>query len=373
MRFKFAAALAAGTLAAVGLLPASAYASGSGAFVDPLHSVDTIASTVPKNGDVNPYGTAVVPESRGRLHQGDVLVSNFNNKNNLQGTGTTIVDINPNGKVKLFAKIDARKLPGDCPGGVGLTTALVVLREGWVIVGSLPTTDGMPDTIGAGCLIVLDSSGKVRETISGHGINGPWDMTAKDDGGRVDVFVTNVLNGTVAGNGDVVNGGTVLRLDLSVDDKQAPRLLNVTMIGSNFPEKTDPAALVVGPTGVGLSDDGVLYVADSVGNRIAAIRDAVDRDDTAFTGRTVSTDGDLNTPLGLAIAPGGHILTVNAGDGNLVETRPDGMQIAARQLDNSMTPGSPPGAGALFGLAVVPGVRAVYFVDDATNQLNILH
>jgi len=53
--------------------------------------ISTIASTVPPNGDVNPYGVAVVPMSMGSLVQGDVLVSNFNNSQNLQGTGTTIV------------------------------------------------------------------------------------------------------------------------------------------------------------------------------------------------------------------------------------------------------------------------------------------
>ena len=41
-----------------------------------------------------------------------------------------------------------------------------------------------------------------------------------------------------------------------------------------------------------------------------------------------------------------------------------------RTLDTS---GTPPGAGALFGLALTPGHRAVYFVDDATNTLNLLH
>jgi hypothetical protein len=47
-----------------------------------------------------------------------------------------------------------------------------------VVVGSTPSTDGTAATAQAGCLIVLDSQGKARETISGHGINGPWDMTA---------------------------------------------------------------------------------------------------------------------------------------------------------------------------------------------------
>ena len=45
------------------------------------------------------------------------------------------------------------------------------------------------------------------ETFSGHHINGPWDMTAVDGGPLAALFVTNVLNGTVAANGSVVNRG----------------------------------------------------------------------------------------------------------------------------------------------------------------------
>src|SRR5690349_21279000 len=84
-------------------------------------SIMTVASTVPANGDLNPYGVAVVPVSAGNLHRGHVLVSNFNNSANLQGTGTTIVDISPDGHSSLFAQINAASLPGPCPGGVGLT------------------------------------------------------------------------------------------------------------------------------------------------------------------------------------------------------------------------------------------------------------
>ena len=63
-------------------------------------------------------------------------------------------------------------------------------------------------------------------------------------------------------------------------------------------------------------------------------------------------------------------ITVNSGDGNIVETAPGGKQVAVKTLDDT---GDPPGAGALFGLAVRPNARAVYFVDDASNQLNLLN
>ena len=111
---------------------------------------------------------------------------------------------------------DQRQAPARaCPGGIGLTTALSILHGGWVVVGSLPTTNGMAATAKAGCLLVLDRWGHVRETLSGYGINGPWDMTAISNHHFAQLFVTNVLNGTVAANGKVVNKGTVLRLTLA--------------------------------------------------------------------------------------------------------------------------------------------------------------
>src|SRR5215467_14008581 len=187
----------------------SLYSAGHGdatSFIGPRNKIKGHASTVPSNGDVNPYGVAVVPQESGDLHQGHVLVSNFNNSMNFQGTGTTIVEISPvDGSTKLFAHIDATKLPGPCPGGVGLTTALVVLQSGWVIVGSLPTSDGTSATMQAGCLLIVNSGGRVVETLSGGEINGPWDMTALDQEDMALLFVTNVLNGTVAGAGNVVN------------------------------------------------------------------------------------------------------------------------------------------------------------------------
>ena len=378
-RVGLASAASVATVAAAALVMAPAAGAqaratasphGQQSFISHFHKISTIASTVPGNGDVNPYGVAVVGRSQGILHRGSVLVSNFNNKANLQGTGTTIVQVSPGGSRTTFARISARHLPGACPGGIGLTTALSILRGGWVVVGSLPTTNGMAATAKAGCLLVLDRWGHVRETLSGNGINGPWDMTAISNRHFAELFVTNVLNGTVAANGSVVNRGTVLRLALILSRHHAPHLVNVTTIGSRFGERTDPAALVVGPTGVGLNSRGTLFVADSVGNRVTAIPNAPLRHSSAGTGFVVTSGGALNTPLGLTVAPGGNVLTVNGGDGRLVETTPAGTQVATRFLDKS---GSPAGAGALFGLAVAPYASGLYYVDDAVNTLRLLH
>ena len=336
-------------------------------FLGSLHSQTRVASTVPANGDVNPYGVAVVRRSTGRLQRGHVLVSNFNDRSNAQGTGTTIVSIGPGGRRSTFAHLP-RALPGRCPGGVGLTTALGVLRSGWVVVGSLPTSDGTAATAKAGCLIVLDSHGRVRETLRGNGINGPWDMTIAPGRRQVQLFVTNVLNGTVAGHGAVVHRGTVVRVTLRLRGDRPPRRVGTTVVGSGFAEKTDPAALVVGPTGLALGRNGSLYVADTLPNRLAVIPDALALPHTLGRGMTVTRGGALMAPLGLALAPNGDLVSANAGNGNLVETTPHGRQVDVRTVDRS---GSPRGAGALFGLAL-PGPHSLVFVDDATNTLQRL-
>jgi hypothetical protein len=336
-------------------------------FVGRFDTISSLASTVPPNGDVNPYGVAVVKRSTGALVRDHVLVSNFNNGQNLQGTGTTIMDIAPDGTASVFAQLEASD-PNVCSDGIGLTTALVVLRSGWVIVGSLPTTDGSSSTATAGCLIVLDSNGHAVENISGGPINGPWDMTAVDGDDWAVLFVTNVLNGTVAAGGNLVNQGTVVRIALALDEDEMPSVSAENVIASGFPERTDPAALVIGPTGVGFGDDGTLYVADTVGNRIAAIPQALSRKTDAGSGDTFSSGGALNGPLGLAIAPNGNILVVNSNDGNLVETSADGNQIVVMNVDSTGI-----GAGTLFGLAVAPRKKGIYFVNDGDNTLNLLH
>ncbi|MBO0692844.1 MAG: hypothetical protein J2P58_08110 [Acidimicrobiaceae bacterium] len=337
-------------------------------FLAQLQNPSVVASTVPAastppqpgDGDVNPYGVAVVPRSEGRLVGGDVLVSNFNDAANEQGTGRTIVEVSPQGSVSVFARIP------DLPGGVGLTTALAVLPDGFVVVGNLPTSDGTSATARPGGLLILDQNGNLVDNMTGGDINGPWDLAAENFGPFSVLYFTNVLNGTVAAMGTTVNQGTVVRLVLDFR-RGAPQVLSNTVIASGFAERTDPDALVVGPTGVALGRGGTLYVADSVNSAIRAIPEAPFRMTSAGTGDLVSSGGALNDPLGLTVARNGDIVTVNGGDGLAVETTPNGNQVATKVLDSS---GSPPGSGALFGLAIAP-FGGLYFVDDATNQLDL--
>jgi hypothetical protein len=366
-----AAFTAAGAIAALGLAlapVASAQPAGRTPYLSHFHKIKTVASTIPHNGDLNPYGVFVVRQSIGRLHAGNILVSNFNNTKNEQGTGKTIVQITPGGHRSLFAKINPRTLPGRCPGGVGLTTALEILPGGWVVVGSTPSKNGLAATAKAGCLIVLNSRGQVRETFSGHGINGPWDAAAVANRRSASLFVSNVLDGTVAANGKVVHRGKVLRLTLRLYPVGPPKLMRSTTIASGYAQRTDPTAFVIGPTGLGFGRHGILYVASTLTSRIFAIPNALTRTGGG-PGRLVTMGKRLNMPLGLEVAPNGDILSVNGGNGRIVETTPAGVQIFSRFLN---TTGSPKGAGALFGFSIRPGV-GIYFVDNDLNALRLLH
>ncbi len=342
------------------------------AFIAPLTTATTIASTVPANGDVNPYGIVFVPTSVGKLQAGEMLISNFNAKESAkatgQGTGTTIVQVSTAGKVSPFARIDAKTLPGPCPGGVGLTTALNVLPGGYVVVGSLPTTDGMSATASYGCLIVLDSEGKAVETIASKNIQGPWDSTAESEGSKTTLFISNALNGGPVVGKKTIDNSTVLRIELESGEHQTPTVLDETVIAKGIPWVDSAEALVLGPTGLALASDGTLYVASTEDDKILAISEATTRTTPAAKGGTVLTEGGhLKEPLGMVLAPNGNIITSNGGDGNIVETTPGGKQLAVQTADAKT------GAGALFGLAVNPSGNGIYYVDDGENTLKLLH
>jgi hypothetical protein len=371
---KLTAAVAVATTLAAALI-ASVAAAAVGkppkGFLSRFHTITHIASMVPKKGpakgDQNPYGVAVVQRTVGKLVKGDVLVSNFNNSKNQQGTGSSIMEVSPSGHARVFAVVPR---PTKAKA-VGLTTALVELPNGFVIVGSLPAPGGMSANMTAGALTVLNSDGMVVKTLKGGQINGPWDMTAVSHGNKATLFVTNVLNGTVKAAGKTVHKGTVVRIGLKFSST-GPMMTSETVIAGGFSEHTDPAALVVGPTGVGLGRNGTLYVAGAVADRIAAIPSAMTRTTKlGHAGMTVSKGHFLNDPLGLAIAPNGNIISMNGNDGRAVETTPSGTQTAKTLMKN--------GAGDLFGLAVAPKGSGVYFVNDAgppspvANSLELLH
>lgn len=321
-----------------------------------------IVPTVGGNGDVNPYGVAFVPpdfQGGGLLAPGDILVSNFNNSSNVQATGSSIVKITPDGQQSTFFQ---------GPTGLGLTTALGILPQGFVLVGSTPATTlaDNTNTVSNGGLIVLDSSGKeVMELTDSALLQGPWDLTIHNvDATHAQVFVSNVLSGTVT------------RIDLTIPNGGTPQVESETQIASGYAHHTDPNALVVGPTGLAYdAKTDTLYVSSTGDNAIYAIKDASDTNTDRGRGQAVVQDPQhLHGPLALVLAPNGDLIAANGDAVNpnpeqpneLVEYTPQGKFVGQFQIDSG-----PPGAG--FGLAVQQIRDQVRFaaVDDNTNSLEI--
>jgi hypothetical protein len=361
--------------AAAALILAAAPARAGG-LLEGLRHHTTLASTVTDNGDLNPYAVVVAPATSGKIRQGDVLVDNFNNLSNLQGTGGTIIDFNPSSRsTTLFAKLPQNL--SQCPGGVGLTTAMAALSSGWVIVGSTPSADGTTATKGAGCLLVFDSNGRLTTVWSGTHINGPWgNMAVVDNGSKATLFVS--MSGydvpgpdkldAATGLPVVVAKATVLRIQLAIPAGGPPKVASQTVIASGFAQRADKDVFLIGPTGLALIGS-TLYVSDAIENRIVAIPDATTRTDSAGTGRTVTSGGLLQRPLALAATADGHILATNGKNGQVVEFDPvSGKQLAAQWIDSNQAQ-SPPGNGDLFGLAMAPDGGGFYYVEDDVNML----
>jgi hypothetical protein len=323
--------------------------------LDSLQSITD--STIPSNGDVNPYGVAFVPANfpaGGSIAAGNVLVSNFNSNSGQEGTGTTIVSIWPTGQQTLFATSPL----------IGLSTALGVLSRGFVIVGNVPVTyPGGVSTPGQGSLQIFDRNGNLVSTLNDATLlDSPWDLTINDEGSTAQVFVSNVISGTVT------------RLNFSVSSSGV-QLVSKTLIGSGFGHQIVPAIVAVGPTGLAFdSYHDVLYVASTADNEIFGIGEAGKRTSSAGTGFTVFADQThLHGPLGLVLAPNGNLITAN-GDGvnaggtqnDLVEFTKEGRLVATYQLDGGAL-------GAAFGIASSVSQGAIRFaaVDDDLNTLTI--
>jgi len=382
MRYEFRSMRGTGRLVALVLslaaLPGlSARADDPRGFLETIHKHQTLTSTVPENGDQNPYAIIVAPVSIGKIQKDDVLVDNFNNLSNLQGLGTTIVDYNPaTKKTTTFARVP-RNLQG-CPGGVGMSTAMTMLKSGWVIVGSTPSSDGTTATKGDGCLIVFDANGQLAAVWAGPDINDPWgNMAVVDNGTSATLFVSMSgfdvpdwhIRDPATGYSVVVNKSTVLRLQLSIPEGRPPTIVSRVVVANGLGQRANRDVFLIGPTGLALGPDNTLYISDAQENRIVAIDGATTRANSGGTGREVTRGGLLRRPLAMVMAPNGHLIVCNAQNGQVVEIDPvAGKQIVAQWVDINQAQ-SPPGNGDLFGIALTPDGKGFYYVEDDMNTV----
>jgi hypothetical protein len=316
-------------------------------------------STIPSNGDVNPYGVAFVPtgfKGGGMLAPGDLLVSNFNNSTNLQGTGVTI---------SLFTPGSTTPTTFYQGTGLGLTTGLDVLKSGFVVVGNLPSTDGSAFTARTGSVIILNSSGQVVQNITSPiYIQGPWDMAVNDKGNSPQIFVANVEDGTVS------------RIDLKIKG-QSVRVKDMTQIASGYGHRPDPAAFFVGPTGLAYNQKtDTLFVNSTLDDLVYAVKKAGHLKNVQGPGRILFADQTrLHGPLGLALAPNGDLLIANGDVTNADPNQPSEIvEITQKggfvgEFSTFSQEAAPFGIGVgVNGNAVTVGV-----VNDDNNTINVYH
>jgi hypothetical protein len=365
--YHSATALSAGIVVTVlasgsAFTPISAY--GEETFLPRL----VVSSTIPANGDLNPYGVAFVPQNfprGGSIAPGDVLISNFNNIKNLQGTGTTIVQFTPSGTIApgVSAGSTGNAVTFFTSKLAGLSTALGVLQGGFILVGNVPTTDGTSNTISQGSLQVVDRHGKLVKVLNdGVFLDSPWDLTINDNGNQAQVFVSNVLSGSVS------------RLDLAVGSSNVT-VLHKAEIATGYAHRPDPAALVLGPTGLAYDAAAdILYVASTADNEIFAVPQAGTRASPVTKGTPIFSSPNLRGPLALAFAPNGDLLTANGdavnGDpthpSEIVEFTKSGAFVTEFNVDASQ--------GGAFGIAtVLTGSPSFNFsaVDDVPNVISV--
>jgi hypothetical protein len=334
------------------------------------------ANTVPGNGDVNPYGVAFVPDNfppGGLVSGGDILIANFNNSANLQGTGTTVVKINKGANPTVFYQDTSNNV-----ATAGFSTALGVLSlPGLVVLGNVPSTaltttppihatgvcNDLQNDVGDGVLTLIDRFGVEFALIGKQA--GPWDLTVVDHGTSAMIFVSNV------------KAGTVSRWDLTLDSTGVTSSQG-RQIASGYQHRCDPAAFVVGPTGLAYdSANDVLYVAATGDNQIFAVAGAgtttMDLGMGSPVFATAVTGKYFHGPLGLVMAQNGDLISTQGDAVNFSKTHPS--EIVETSAGNFLSQFSIDHAsGSAFGIALEEAGtlrRRFAAVDDGRNVLDV--
>jgi hypothetical protein len=320
-------------------------------------------STSSANGDLNPYGLAEVPTGfpDGSIRAGQLLVSNFNDMKNVQGKGTTIIAVQPgSGNTTLF-------FAGTPGTPLGFSNALSMAEAGFVFAGSVPTSDAGGTVAEPGALLVIDRKGNlVTQLTTSDKINGPWGMAINDQGDRAQLFVSNVLDGTIT------------RLEVSFAHHSFSVVGTPLTIAHGFAFGTDPSAVVVGPAGLAY-DKGrdILYVASELDNEIFALDGAGKTSTDLGTGTVIFSDAThLRGPLGLILATNGDLITANAdpttvtnttaGTSEIVEFTKHGNFVRTFSIDSA------PGSAFAINELIRRGFIQFSYVDDAEATLTIL-
>jgi hypothetical protein len=312
-----------------------------------------IGSTVdPKLGQLNPYGLTVAPATTGDFTKGDLVVCNFNDKANVQGTGYTIVALHPKAGSKPLLVSDSKKLLG-CDA-LALGPADDIWAAAW-------TANDNP---------IVSASGKLEGNIKGKPFNHPFgQIFAQPIHGNAVFYESNAGVGTVVR----INLGTSFTYDV---------------IAKGFAVNHGMPGSILAPSGLTYDASiDTLYVVDGTNNTVVAFKNVstipngvtiVEKGGKTFKGpsagdaRLLFAGPPLNGPISAALLANGNIAVGNtsnpSGQNIIVEISRSGKVMDTRNVDK----GAP---GAIFGMVATGRFASdtkLYFNDDNSNDLRVL-
>jgi hypothetical protein len=323
-----------------------------------LSTETTIGSTVdPVTGDQNPYGLDIAPTDSGSIHRGDLVVCDFNDSANVQGTGNAIIALAPQ--------------PGSSPRPVVTNAALLGCTE------NVQTGDGTiwETAFVAPDIAVLSPAGMLLNTLTGTPFTAPFGITL-------------VRHGNGIGNG---NGGDPVFYESDATTGAIVRIragssgVHTDVIATGFAVNNGVPGTELGPSGLQYeASHDRLYIVDGTNNTLVEFRHVstipaggitVAANGTSFSGpfahraRLVFSGSPLNAPISSALLSNGFVAIGNTGNPNgenlIVEITPHGKVADVKNVDTGA-------AGAIFGMTATAGNEGpfkLYFNDDNTNTV----
>ena len=328
--------------------------AGGGGILKQLKKQVVIGSTIdPIYGQLNPYGLDVAKSTNGDFTKGDLVVCNFNDNYNVQGTGYTIVALHPT--------------PGSSPS--------LVTSDPTTLTGCNALAVGPDDTIYAAAFTsndnpIFSSTGSLITNLSGSPFNNPFgQIYAQPKKGNAAVYESNAAD------------GSIVRINLPS--------YNTEVIATGFPVNGGPPGSILGPSGLQYEPrHDTLYVVDGDNNSVTAIRKVssigshcivrVMANGHRFGGacgskaKVIFSGPPLNGPISSALLFNGSLVIGNtldpSGQNLMIELNPGGHVLDVLNVDTGA-------GGALFGMVATGSNAAntkLYFNDDNDNNLQVL-
>lgn len=327
--------------------------NGCGSILKHLKNQVVIGSTIDGTyGQLNPYGLDVAKSTNGAFTKGDLAVCNFNDNQNVQGTGYTIVALHPKpGSSPALVVADPTNLVG--------CTALALASDDTIYASAFSSNDNP----------IYSSSGSLITNLSGSPFNNPFGETyAQPRWGQPVVYESNATD------------GNIIRI--------SPGSYSSEVIATGFPVNGGPPGSILGPSGLQYDrDNDSLFVVDGENNSVTIIENVSQASSKClivkdfgrkFGGKCGShtkvlySGAPLNGPISSALLVNGNIVVGNTLDASgtnlMIEISPRGKVLDALNVDTGV-------GGAIFGMVATgtnPSNTKLYFNDDNANELEVL-